>query len=76
MAATLKDIAKKVGVHPSTVSRVLSGKYDNFNVSKKMRDSIFRTAKDINYVPNEMARSLRLKKTQIIGLIIPDILNP
>ncbi|NIA28885.1 MAG: substrate-binding domain-containing protein [Actinobacteria bacterium] len=76
MAVTLKDIAKKVGVHPSTVSRVLSGKYDNFNVSEKTRKLIFETVKKFNYSPNEMARNLRLQKTQTIGLIIPDILNP
>lgn len=76
MAATLKDIARKVGVHPSTVSRVLSGKYENFNVSTETRNLIINTAKAINYVPNETARSLRLKKTHTIGLIIPDILNP
>ncbi|MBN1352777.1 LacI family DNA-binding transcriptional regulator [candidate division KSB1 bacterium] len=76
MTATLKDIATKVGVHPSTVSRVLSGKYENFNVSQETRELIMNTAKEINYVPNETARSLRLRKTQIIGLIIPDILNP
>ena len=76
MAATLKDVARKVGVHPSTVSRVLSGKYDNFNVSKETRELILKTVKECNYVPNATARSLRLKKTQTIGLIIPDILNP
>ena len=76
MAATLKDIAKKVGVHPSTISRVLSGKYDNFNVSKETRDLIQKTAKELQYVPNEMARGLRLRRTNTIGLIIPDILNP
>jgi LacI family transcriptional regulator len=76
VAATLKDIAKEVGVHPSTVSRVLSGKYDHFNVSKETRDSILKVAKEWNYVPDDTARSLRLQKTQTIGLIIPDILNP
>jgi len=76
LAVTLKDIAKKVGVHPSTVSRVLSGKYDNFNVSEKTRKLILETVKKFNYAPNEMARNLRLQQTQTIGLIIPDILNP
>jgi len=72
----LKDIAKKVGVHPSTISRVLSGKYDHFNVSEKTRKLILETVKEYNYAPNEMARNLRLQKTQTIGLIILDILNP
>ncbi len=76
LATTLKQIAKKVGVHPSTISRVLSGKYDNFNVSKETRDLIMATAEQMQYVPNEMARGLRLKRTHTIGLVIPDILNP
>lgn len=76
MAVTLKDIANKVGVHPSTISRVLSGDYENFNVSPEIRDSIYKAVKELNYVPNEMARSLRLKKTQMVGLVVPNILNP
>lgn len=76
MAVTLKDIAKRTGLHPSTISRVLSGKYENFNVSEETRELIFKIARESQYVPNEMARSLRLKKTQTLGLIIPDILNP
>jgi DNA-binding LacI/PurR family transcriptional regulator len=76
MAVTLKDIAKRAGLHPSTISRVLSGKYENFNVSEETRELIFKIAREFQYVPNEMARSLRLKKTQTLGLIIPDILNP
>ena len=76
MAITLKDIAKKVGVHPSTVSRVLSDKYDNFQLAKEKKELILRIAKEYNFVPNETARNLRLKRTRTIGLIIPDILNP
>jgi LacI family transcriptional regulator len=63
-------------VHPSTVSRVLSGKYDHFNVSAQTRELIFKTVDEFQYVPNAMARSLRLKKTHTIGLVVPDILNP
>ncbi len=76
MPVTLKEIAAKVGVHPSTVSRVLSGKYDNFVVSEETRERIFKTVEQYQYVPNEMARGLRLKKTHTIGIVIPDILDP
>ncbi len=76
MPVTLKEIAAKVGVHPSTISRVLSGKYDNFAVSEETRELILKTVEQYQYVPNEMARGLRLKKTHTIGIVIPDILNP
>lgn len=75
MSSTLKDVAKKVGVHPSTVSRVLSGKADQYSITKKTQDIIFQAARELNYTPNEMARSLRLKKSNTIGLVIPDISN-
>lgn len=75
MAITLKDVAAKVGVHPSTVSRVLSGKADQYNITQKTQKLVLQAARELNYVPNEMARSLRLKRSNTIGLIIPDISN-
>ncbi|HDL19164.1 MAG TPA: LacI family transcriptional regulator [Bacteroidetes bacterium] len=75
MIPTLKDVAERAGVHPSTVSRVLQGK-ENLPISEKTRTSIFAIAKELNYQPNQLARAFRLKKTQTIGLIVPDISNP
>lgn len=75
MAPTLKDIANHVGVHPSTVSRVLRGK-ENLKISIQTRDKILKAAKELNYVPDFTARALRMKKSFTIGLIVPDILNP
>lgn len=75
MFPTLKDIAERAGVHPSTVSRVLQGK-ENLPISEKTRTLIFSIAKELNYQPNQLARAFRLKKTQTIGLIVPDISNP
>ncbi len=76
MRATIKDIAREVGVHPSTVSRVLNGKAEIYHIRKETIDKIQRVAKRLNYKPNEIARGFRLKKTNTIGLIIPDISNP
>ena len=75
MATTLKDVAAYVGVHPSTVSRVLHGK-ENLKISKETNDKILKAVKKLNYVPDFTARALRMKKSFTIGLIVPDILNP
>ncbi len=75
MAPTLKDVAAHVGVHPSTVSRVLRGK-ENVKISEKTHDKILKAVKELNYIPDFTARALRMKKSFTIGLIVPDILNP
>jgi len=75
IATTLKDIADKAGVHPSTVSRVLRDK-EEIQASTKKREHIIRLARELNYQPNQMARSFRLRKSQTIGYIVSDISNP
>lgn len=75
MATTLKDVASRVGVHPSTVSRVLRDK-ENLKISVKTRDKILEAVKEMNYVPDFTARALRMKRSFTIGLLVPDILNP
>lgn len=71
---TLLDIAKKVNVSKTTVSMVLNNK--EINVSKETREKILKAAKDMNYIPNSLARSLSTKKSYTLGMIIPDIQNP
>ncbi|MCA9731547.1 LacI family DNA-binding transcriptional regulator [candidate division KSB1 bacterium] len=74
MATTLRDIAQKAGVHPSTVSRILHNN-QTVKISDATRKRILAIAKELDYQPNELARAFRLRKTQTIGLIIPDISN-
>lgn len=73
---TLQDIARKSGVSVSTISRILSGQADRHRISKETEAAVRKLAKEHDFVPNQLARSLRLKKTLTIGLVIPDISNP
>ncbi len=75
MATTLKDVAKLSGVHPSTVSRVLRGK-ENIPISAETRAKILKAVKELNYQPDQTARALRLKKSNAVGLVIPNISSP
>ena len=73
MSNTIKDIAKELGVSPSTVSRALS---DNKNISEKTKRAVRRVAKKLNYQKNTWASALRTKKTKLIGVIVPSLKNP
>ncbi len=72
---TMKDIANELGLSVSVVSRVLSGKADQFRISGKSRDAVRAAAKKHGFTPNQLARGLRLRKSNTIGLLIPDISN-
>lgn len=76
MLVTLKDIAREAGVSVSTVSRVLNKKSKTARISPETEALIMKAAKKLKYNPNQLARSLRLKKTHTIGLVVPDISNP
>ena len=76
MPVTLNEIAKRVGVSASTVSRVLNNKADRYRISADTERKIFETAKKLKYKPNHVARGLRLQKTNTIGLVVPDVSNP
>ncbi|MHB8581327.1 MAG: LacI family DNA-binding transcriptional regulator [Ignavibacteriaceae bacterium] len=76
MAVTLNHIAEKAKVSVTTVSRVLNNKNKKYRISDETQKLVLKTAKALNYRPNELARGLRLKKTHTIGLVVPDISNP
>lgn len=73
---SLKDIAHIAGVSTALVSYALSGKEKEGRVGKEKAKRIKQIAKDLNYQPNHLAKSLRCGKTDTIGLIIADISNP
>ncbi len=66
-APTLIDVAEKAGVNKVTVSVVLNGSQANTRVSNATRERILAAAKELNYQPNALARSLRRRQTNIIG---------
>src|SRR5690554_5932467 len=72
---SLKTIAKAVGVSSATVSLVLNGKDKNGSVSKEMAKKILDKAAELNYVPNTLAKGLKVGRSRTIGLIIADISN-
>ena len=74
--ATLEMIAEQSGLSPTTISRVLSGQARRYRISKATETAVRQLAKEHNFVPNQLARGLRLKKTHTIGLIVPDLSNP
>lgn len=73
MEVTIKDIAKRIGVSYATVSRALN---DRPGVRASLKDRIMNEARKMGYQPNAVARGLIMKKTDTIGLVIPDITNP
>lgn len=73
---SIKNIAESLGISTATVSLVLSGKASGGRVSDEIAAKIRETAKAMNYMPNGLARSLRMGRTNTIGLIVADISNP
>ncbi len=73
---SLKDIANKVGVSIALVSYVMNGQEKEKRVGAEVVKKIKEAAEELNYQPNQIARSLRMKTTKTIGLIVADIANP
>lgn len=73
-SVTIADVAEKAGVSKTTVSRYLNGQFEfmSENSQKKIQAAI----DDLNYRPNHLARSLRLNKSRLIGVIVADISSP
>lgn len=71
--ATIKDVAREAGIAVGTVSRVLNNRG---YISKETREKVRAAMEKLNYQPNETARSLQKKKSNMIGVIVPQIAHP
>ena len=69
MKATIKDVAKAAGVSPSTVSRAL---HNSERISPAMRRHVQQVARELDFHPNQVARSLVRGESRIIGIVFPD----
>jgi LacI family transcriptional regulator len=70
---TIHDISHRAGTSPSTVSRVLTG---SAVVSADKRRAVEEAIRHLNYRPSHIARSLKSRSTQSLGLLLNDITNP
>jgi DNA-binding LacI/PurR family transcriptional regulator len=70
MATGIKDIARELGVSLATVSRALA---DSPDISAETKERVWATAEALNYLPNLMARSLRSRRTRVIGAVVQEV---
>ncbi|MFW5433481.1 LacI family DNA-binding transcriptional regulator [Paenibacillus apiarius] len=71
--ATIKDVSRLAGVSVATVSRVLN---QNGYVHEDTEKKVLNAIRELNYIPNDVARSLTKKSAKMLALIVPDITNP
>jgi LacI family transcriptional regulator len=70
---TIHEVAKRAGVASITVSRVIN---NSGYASQEIRDRVLAAVKEMGYVPNRLASSLRSKRTNVLALVLTDITNP
>lgn len=73
MNVTIKDIAKVAGVSYATVSRALSGSPE---IGEETREHVLKICREMGYTTNYVARSMVMKSTKLIGLVVANIDNP
>ena len=71
--ATIKEVARRAGVSVGTVSNVLSGAIP---VSERLKKRVVDVIRELDYHPNDVARSLKLRRTKMLGMVVTDITNP
>ncbi len=71
--ATLKDVAQMAGVSTATVSRILKGKGE---ASEETITRVRQLASTMNYRPNNIARSLSRRESDLIAVMVPNLTNP
>jgi DNA-binding LacI/PurR family transcriptional regulator len=72
---TARDVAERVGVSTSTVSRVLNNNASEL-ISEETRQRVLQAAAQLGYTPDPIARALRGKKSNLLGLIVREIADP
>ncbi len=72
---TLKDVAARAGVHATTASRALNPALEG-RITAKTTARVKQAAKDLGYVPDPTAQSLRTRRSGSIGVVVPDLTNP
>lgn len=72
---TIVDVARAARVHPSTVSRALNARSE-VSLRAETRERVRSAAERLGYRPSALARSLRLRRTLTLGMLVPDIANP
>jgi len=73
--ATLRDVARVAGVHPGTVSRALNPQTRGL-VNERTARRVLAAAEELGYRPNPIARGLRTNRSNTIGVLVPDLMNP
>ncbi|WP_145352394.1 LacI family DNA-binding transcriptional regulator [Roseimaritima multifibrata] len=73
---TLKQVAAAAGVSVSVASRVLNGHAKAYRISDQTEQQVRGIASELDFRPSQIARSLRLQKSKMIGVVIPDLSNP
>lgn len=72
MKVTIKDVAKKAKVSLTTVSHVINNK-PYARISKSTRERVLKVVSELNYKPNIIARGLAIRKSTLVGVLLPDI---
>ena len=73
---SMKDIANRLNISRCTVSNILNSRFDGKSYRKETIELVLNTAKEMGYVSNNMARSLKTGSTGTIAIVVPDIANP
>jgi LacI family transcriptional regulator len=75
-SVTLRDVARQSGVSITTVSRILNGRESGIPIREATRERVARTAEELGYRPNLLARGLRGSRSTLLGVIARDIADP
>jgi LacI family transcriptional regulator len=73
--ATLKDVARRAGVHPGTASRALNPETQSL-VNEATVRRVQEAAAELDYRPNPMARGLKTQRSTMVAIVVPDLSNP